>query len=90
MPLATPKALALPPNWSNESYKITPKEKPDEETKFLKSNRIVDLKKDQKNQGPNVSICGCLGILFLSNCNIHKSSCGLCFWASDPINDRFY
>ena len=54
MTLATPKALALPPNWSNESYKITPKEKPDEETKFLKSNRIVDLKKDQKNQGPNV------------------------------------
>ena len=29
-------------------------------------------------------------ILFLSNHNIHKSSCGHCFWASDPLNDRFY
>ena len=29
-------------------------------------------------------------ILFLSNHNIHKSSCGLCFWASDPLIDRFY
>ena len=31
-----------------------------------------------------------LEILFLSNHNIHKSSCGLCFWASDPLIDRFY
>ena len=29
-------------------------------------------------------------ILFPSNCNIHKRSCGLCFWASDPLIDRFY
>ena len=28
-------------------------------------------------------------ILFSSNHNIHKSSCGLCFWASDPLIERF-
>ena len=31
-----------------------------------------------------------LDILFSSNHNIHKSSCGLCFWASDPFIYRFY
>ena len=31
-----------------------------------------------------------LDILFPSNRNIHKSSYGLCIWASDPLNDRFY
>ena len=31
-----------------------------------------------------------LDILFPSNHNIHKSSYGLCFWASDPLIDRFY
>ena len=31
-----------------------------------------------------------LDILFSSNHYIHKSSCGLCFWASDPLIDRFY
>ena len=30
-----------------------------------------------------------LGILFSSNHNIHKSSCGHCFWASDPLIDGF-
>ena len=30
-----------------------------------------------------------LDILFSSNHNIHDSSCGLCFWASDPLKDRF-
>ena len=29
-------------------------------------------------------------ILFSSNHNIHKSSHGLCFWASDPLIDKFY
>ena len=34
---------------------------------------------------------GCtLDILFLSNGNIHKTLCGLCFWASEPLIDRFY
>ena len=27
---------------------------------------------------------------FSSNRNIHKSSCGLCFWAPDPLINRFY
>ena len=31
-----------------------------------------------------------LGILFLSNHNIHKSSYGLCFWASDTLIERLY
>ena len=31
-----------------------------------------------------------LNILFSSNHNIHKSSHGLCFWASDPLINRFY
>ena len=31
-----------------------------------------------------------LDILFSSNHNIHKSSHGLCFWASDPLIDKFY
>ena len=31
-----------------------------------------------------------LDILFPLNHNIHRSSCGLCFWASDPLIDRFY
>ena len=31
-----------------------------------------------------------LDILFLSNHNIHKSSLGLCFWASEPLIERFY
>ena len=26
---------------------------------------------------------------FSSNHSIHKSSCGLCFWASDPLIDGF-
>ena len=30
-----------------------------------------------------------LDILFSSNHNIHKSSCGLCFSASDPLIKRF-
>ena len=29
-------------------------------------------------------------LFFLSNHNINKSLCGLCFWASDPLLDRFY
>ena len=32
---------------------------------------------------------GTLDILFLSNRNIHKSLRGLCFWASDPLIERF-
>ena len=35
------------------------------------------------------SIRSTLDILFSSNHNIHRSSSGLCFWASDPLIDRF-
>ena len=31
-----------------------------------------------------------LDILFSSNHNIRKSLHGLCFWASDPLIDKFY
>ena len=31
-----------------------------------------------------------LDILFLSNHNIHKSLCGLCFWASNPLIEGDY
>ena len=37
----------------------------------------------------HIRICA-LEILFSSNHNIHKSSCDTCFWASDPLIDRFY
>ena len=30
-----------------------------------------------------------LDIHFPSNHNINKSLCGLCFWASDPLIERF-
>ena len=33
---------------------------------------------------------GELDILFSSNHNIHKSLYGFCFWAPDPLFDRFY
>ena len=36
----------------------------------------------------NLDDIGRLDILFPSNHNIHKSSCGLCFWASDTLIDR--
>ena len=31
-----------------------------------------------------------IDILFQSNHNIHKILYDLCFWASDPLIDRFY
>ena len=40
--------------------------------------------------GTNLGLQVCiLDILISSNHNIHKSSCVLCFWASDPLIDRF-
>ena len=39
---------------------------------------------------PGCFLSSILDIIFSSNHNIHKSSCGLCFWASDPLIDRFY
>jgi len=38
------------------------------------------------NNIPAVNMPRILDILFSSNHNIHKSLCGLCFWASDPFN----
>ena len=35
-----------------------------------------------------IYILGGLDILFSSNHNIHKSSCGLFIWTSDPLIDR--
>ena len=41
--------------------------------------------------GTNLGLQVCiLDILFSSNHNINKSSCGLCFWASDSWINRFY
>ena len=37
-----------------------------------------------------VLVRSAIDILFPSNHNIHKSWCGLCFWASDALIDRFY
>ena len=36
------------------------------------------------------SVCDNIRYTFSSNHNIYKSSCGLCFWASDPLIERFY
>ena len=37
-----------------------------------------------------MGLVGTLDKLFSSNHNIHKSLHSLCFWASDPLIDRFY
>ena len=49
------------------------------------SNIVVKLRKFK-----NVHYLLPLDILFLSNHNIHKSLCGLRFWASDPLTERLY
>ena len=46
-------------------------------------DKLVEISKIQK------SIYDTLDVLFPSNHNIHKSSCGLYFWASDPLIERF-
>ena len=42
-----------------------------------------------KTGGSSYLVRYALDILFLSNHNIQKSSCGLCFWALDPLIERF-
>ena len=37
-----------------------------------------------------IYILGGLDILFSSNHNIHKSSCGLFIWTSDPLIDKTF
>ena len=60
-----------------------------------KPTQIVILSNEKKKKNPRKTIiCGlqCIGtldIFFASNHNIHKSSCGLCFWASDPLIGKF-
>ena len=61
------------------------KEKRNQEEIMSVLNEIPDDDSDQMNS-LKVSI---LDILFPSNHNIHKSSYCLCFWASDPLIDRF-
>ena len=61
------------------------KEKRNQEEIMSVLNEIPDDDSDQMNS-LKVSI---LDILFSSNRNIHKSSCSLYFWASDPLIDRF-
>ena len=46
---------------------------------------------DDKGNRQKIELYVCiLNILFSSNHNIHKSLHGLCFWASDPLIERFY
>ena len=55
-------------------------------------NDCGDLSDEQHCQGKEIYFfteLGLLGILFSSNHNIHKSSCGLFFLASDPLIERF-
>ena len=46
-----------------------------------------EREKNISKQSDNMFI---VDILFLSNHNIHKSLCGLCFWASDFLINRIY
>ena len=61
------------------------KEKRNQEEIMSVLNEIPDDDSDQMNS-LKVSI---LDILFSSNRLIHKSSSRLCFWASDPLIERF-
>ena len=49
--------------------------------------KLMLLGKTFKTQG-ETNCSAAVDILFPSNHNIHKSSCGHCFWASDPLIDR--
>ena len=50
----------------------------------LQSRRIT------KSEPKKKVFCICVRYTFSSNHNIHKGSCGLCFWASDPYIERIY
>ena len=61
------------------------------QSSLLLNIRILYIKGRQRN---DIRICypisgtDTLDVLFSSNRNIHKSLCGLCFWASDPLIER--
>ena len=56
----------------------------------LNSSRKINILYQMNGYMSNHDMC-ILDILFSSKPNIHhKSSCGLCFWASGLLNGRFY
>ena len=60
----------------------------DEDDGFFVGHGVLD--KDELKAVEEDGDEGMLDILFPSNHNIHKGSCGPCFWASDQLIDRFY
>ena len=54
----------------------------------LAANALIIALEDIKKR-PNSKHYNLIDILFPSNHNIHKSSYSLCFWASDPLIERF-
>ena len=63
-----------------------------DEMKYLFNKKVkknIPIKGFQNPLNSETVVC-MLDILFLSNRNIHKSSRGLCFWASDLLIDRYY
>ena len=48
------------------------------------------MKMDDHTKPTHMKEIKTLGKLFSPNRNIRKSSCGLCFWASDHLIDWFY
>ena len=60
---------------------------------FLKSGACNATRRMTFRRSPNRYVRPkrpTLDKLFSSNHNIQKSSCGLCFWASYPLSDRFF
>ena len=61
------------------------------ERKQQKEKRIKEVCTYGSENGQSTKIQNAylLDILFSSNHNIHTSSNGFCFWASDPLMERF-
>ena len=49
----------------------------------------LEPEKNNKIRTPKKVFCMYVRYTFSSNHNIHKNSCGLCFWAPDPLIDSF-
>ena len=65
---------------------------------FLKSPKLTNYylvytrerdRESLKNGPKNIHYPDIVPSIFSSNHNVHKSSSGLCFWAPDPLIDRF-